>query len=72
MACTFTDLKAWLANGGPIEPEESDGYEKVAKNIRKGKRKEKEMEKEKGKGEKEKETENKRDRKRKNTGKRAK
>ena len=34
---TFTDLKAWLANGGPIELEESDGYEKIAKNMKKGK-----------------------------------
>ena len=39
MACTFTDLKAWLANGGPIEPEESDGYEKIAKNMKRGKEK---------------------------------
>jgi hypothetical protein len=55
---TFTDLKAWLANGGPIEPEESDGYEKVAKHMKKGKGKGKEMERAKGK-EKEKEKEEK-------------
>lgn len=66
---TFTDLKAWLANGGPIEPEESDGYEKIAKNMKKGKGKDKVMDKVKGKEKEEKGK--KREHKKKSTGKKA-
>ena len=70
---TFTDLKAWLANGGPIEPEESDRYEKAAKNMKRGKGKDKVMEMVKGKGKgKEKEEKGKKmEHKKKSTGKKA-
>ena len=64
-------MKAWLANGGPIKPEESDGYKKVAKNMKNGKGKDKVMEKVKGEGKEKEEKGKKREHKKKSTGKKA-